>query len=35
MTANEPQLINVSLKSLNLVFTAAFTSTYGYPNPVL
>jgi hypothetical protein len=29
-----PNYINVSLKSLNLVFTAAFTSTHGLPNPV-
>jgi len=26
--------INVSIKSLNMVFTAAFTSTHGLPNPV-
>ena len=26
--------INVSIKSLNVVFTAAFTSTHGLPNPV-
>ena len=29
-----PNYINVSIKSLELVFTAAFTSTHGLPNPV-
>lgn len=32
--AASPNYINVSIKSLNLVFTAAFTSTHGLPNPV-
>lgn len=32
--ANSPNHINVSVKSLILVFTAAFTSTHGLPNPV-
>jgi lysophospholipase L1-like esterase len=31
---NSPNYINVSVKSLVLVFTAAFTSTHGLPNPV-
>ena len=29
-----PNYINVSVKSIVLVFTAAFTSTHGLPNPV-
>lgn len=31
---HSPNYINVSLKSLEMVFTAAFTSTHGLPNPV-
>ena len=31
---NSPNYINVSLKSIELVFTAVFTSTHGLPNPV-
>ena len=29
-----PNYINVSIKSLNMAFTGAFTSAHGYPNPV-
>ena len=31
---HSPNYINVSIKSLNMIFTGAFTSAHGFPNPV-